>query len=66
MTTNLVAAVGVSLGVLPRVLRHRTAPVIALDHRVMLALMAVSLVVVFFTRLNVSTADTKDRRIWKT
>lgn len=66
LTTNLVAAAGVSLGVFPRVLRHRGAPVIALDHRVMLVLIVVSLFIIFFSRLNSSTAASKDRRIQKT
>jgi len=66
LTTNLLAAAGVSLGVVPRVLRHRAAPVIALDHRVMLALIVVSLFIIFFARLNSSTTATNDRRSQRT
>ena len=50
LTSNLVAAAGVGLGVGARVVRQQTWPTIALDHRVMLALICASLVILLFSQ----------------
>lgn len=50
LTSNLVAAVGVCLGVGARAVRQQTGPTIALDHRVMLALICASLMILLFNR----------------
>jgi hypothetical protein len=54
--TNVIALFGVLLGVLPRVLRRQTWPVIALDHRIMLLLIGVSLLLLSFGRLGLPRA----------
>jgi hypothetical protein len=50
LTGNLVAAAGVGLGVGAQVVRQQTWPAIALDHRVMLALIGASLVILLLNR----------------
>jgi hypothetical protein len=50
LLSNLVAAAGVGLGVGARVVRQQTWPTITLDHRVMLALICASLVILLFNR----------------
>lgn len=50
LTSNLVAGVGVGLGVAAPAIRQQTWPTIALDHRVMLALICASLVTLLFDR----------------
>jgi hypothetical protein len=50
LTSNLVAAAGVGLGVGARVVRQQTWPTITLDHRVMLALICASLVILLLDR----------------
>ena len=50
LTSNLVAAAGVGLGVGAQLARQQTWPTVALDHRVMLALIGASLVILFFER----------------
>jgi hypothetical protein len=63
LTANLVALAGILLGVLAPALRHQTWPVIALDHRIMLALIAVSLLSLPFTRLEPSSRWTTNQRM---
>jgi hypothetical protein len=50
LTSNLVAAAGVCLGVVAGAVRQQTGPTIALDHRVMLALIGACLVILLFNR----------------
>lgn len=50
LTSNLVAVVGVGLGVGARAIRQQTWPTVALDHRVMLALICASLITLLFDR----------------
>jgi len=52
LTSNLVAAAGVGLGVSAQAVRQQTGPTLALDHRVMLALIGASLVILLFNRPN--------------
>jgi len=52
LTGNLIAATGVGLGIGARAVRQQTWPTIALDHRVMLALIGASLVILLFNRPN--------------
>jgi hypothetical protein len=58
LASNMVAAAGVGLGVGARVVRQQAWPSIAPDHRVMLALIGASLVILLFNR----TDGSKDIR----
>jgi hypothetical protein len=64
LTANLIASAGIFLGVLPGALRHRTWPSIALDHRVMLILIGVSLLILLLNRMKDPIAGTMGHRIW--
>jgi hypothetical protein len=58
LTANFLALAGILLGVLAPALRQRTWPVIALDHQIMLIVIGASLLSLFSTPAEVSTART--------
>jgi hypothetical protein len=63
LMANLVALAGVLLGVIALIRRQQIRlAAIALDHRIMLTLIGVSLLILLFTRPGISTVRTTDHR----